>query len=233
MSTSALIDWQEYTQGQEVSSIDGTLDANVKTGYMNRTLFKFLAGVADFYSTYGVKDSSCVTNLPETCAQEMCQMRTAATHMSSESNNNADLAYARMVVTKLKQFHAEGLIPNLRPQWLELEASLAPYPTVDRVGFDVGFAEAVGPGGSQPPNLGNTDYPITTFAAIHPAGMVGHESPPELLQTARNTIWAVNADNSWQPNNGFCLAWPVPALLLRPNPGGAHSPCRSDRVTRD
>ena len=111
---------------------------------MNRTLFKFLAGVADFYSTYGVKNRSGVTNLPETCAQEMCQMRTAAAHMPSESNNNADLAYARMVVTKLKQFHAEGLIPNLRPQWLELEASLAPYPTVDRLGFGVGFAEAVG-----------------------------------------------------------------------------------------
>ena len=69
LSTSALIDWQEYTQGRKVSAIDGTLDADVETGYMNRTLFKFLAGVADFYSSYGVKNSSGVTNLPNTCAQ--------------------------------------------------------------------------------------------------------------------------------------------------------------------
>ena len=123
--------------------------------------------------------------------------------MPSESNNNADLGYAHMVVAKLKQYHRQGLIPTLRPQWLELEASLAPYATVYRPGFGEGFAEAVGPGGSQPPNLGNTDYPITTFAAIHPAGMIGHESPPELLQLARQTVWAVNTDNQWHPNNGF------------------------------
>jgi len=44
--------------------------------------------------------------------------------------------------------------------------------------------------------------------------MVGHESPPELLETARNTIWAVNADNSWHPNNGFCLAWPPAGRIV-------------------
>lgn len=219
LSTSQLIDWQDYTQGAEVSSHDGTLSPQRQTNYLNRTLFKFLAGVADFYSSYGVKNSSGITNLPDTCAQEMCQLRTAGAHMPSESNSNADLGYAHMVVAKLKQYHREGLIPTLRPQWLELEASLAPYATVYRPGFGEGFAEAVGPDGSQPANLGNTDYPITTFAAIHPAGMIGHESPPELLELARQTVWAVNSDNQWHPNNGFCLAWPPASRVVSRDDG--------------
>lgn len=218
LSTCALIDWQDFTQGLNVTA-EGSLDAHVNADYINRTLFKFLAGVADFYASYGVKNSSGVTNLPNTCAQEMCQLRTAGDHMPSESNNNADLAYARMVVKKLKEYHKQGLVPPPRPQWLELEASLAPFPLVDRPGFGVGFAEAVGPGGSQPPSLGNYDYPITTFAAIHPAGVVGHESPPELLEAARSTVWAVNAANAWRPNNGFCLAWPPAGRIVRREDG--------------
>ena len=219
LSTSMLIDWQDYTHGFRVSSDDGTLDSQQQTNYLNRTLFKFLAGVANFYSSYGVKNSSGITNLPDTCAQEMCQLRTAGSHISSESNNHADLGYARMAVAKLKQYHREGLIPSLRPEWLDLEASLASYPTVYRPGFGEGFAEAVGPDGTQPPNLGNTDYPITTFAAIHPAGMIGHESTPEMLEIARNTVWAVNSDNQWHPNNGFCLAWPPASRVVTRDDG--------------
>eukprot|EP01052_Picozoa_sp_SAG31_P006861 SAG31_NODE_321_length_17733_cov_41.320177_3_plen_514_part_00 len=219
LSTSVLIDWQDYTQGHNVSPSTGGLEPQVRTNFLNRTLFKFLAGVADFYASYGQKNGSGTINLPETCAQEMCQLRTAGAHMAHESNSNADLGYARMVVAKLKQYRKLGLVPALRQEWLDLEASLAPYPTVHRPGFGVGFAEAVGPGYTQPPNLGNTDYPITTFAAIHPAGMVGLESPPELLQTARNTVWAVNAANSWRPNNGFCLAWPPAARVISRHDG--------------
>ena len=40
--------------------------------------------------------------------------------------------------------------------------------------------------------LGNADYPIVYFAPIHPAGLVGLESPPDVLAIARNTLWAVS-----------------------------------------
>jgi alpha-L-fucosidase 2 len=201
LTATMLIDWYEYT-GEE--------------NFLKGTLWRFLAGVADFYSSYAVRIGGRL-ELYRTCAQEMCQQRRGGGTTHTEDNALPDLAYARMVVMKLKAY-AASVGKTVKPQWLELEKDLVDFPLVSRCqrgaancsAPSVGFAEATsndtGPEGIPP--LGNTDYPIVYFAPVHPAQVVGLESPPHELEHARNTVWSVNTDNQWRPNNGFCLGWP-------------------------
>jgi len=71
----------------------------------------------------------------------------------------------------------------------------------------------------------NVEYPISNFAAIWPAndiGTVQTADDPELLATAKSTIWALNnyagyvfagTRTPWANENGFCLSWP-PAVRV-------------------
>lgn len=61
LSATMMIDWYDFTHDQV---------------YLDSKLWRFLAGVADFYSSYAVRNTT--TNKLEfklTCAQEMCQQR--------------------------------------------------------------------------------------------------------------------------------------------------------------
>jgi alpha-L-fucosidase 2 len=207
LSTTMLIDWFEFTQDR---------------AFFNETLMPFLTGVADFYHSYALRSSNSSSGpleLQRTCAQEMCQQRQAGTggggQTPTEDNSLSDLAYARMVIQKLRQYQNISGQP-LKQSWVELENRLVDFPLVERAGFGTGWAEATMNG--QPVSvrgaLGNNDYPIVYFSPIHPAQIVGLESPPAVLDAARNTLWAVNAMNEWHPNNGFCLGWPSAGRIM-------------------
>lgn len=221
LTATMLIDWYDFT-GDAV--------------FLKGTLWRFLAGVADFYSSYSVRGNSGRLELHRTCAQEMCQQRRGGGHTNTEDNALSDLAYARMAVKKLKEY-AAAAGGTVKSEWLELERDLIEFPLVARCprGSDnctspsLGWAEATSSNSEVPP-LGNTgeivyfvgyasaqivltsvliaDYPIVYFSPIHPGQIVGLESPPEVLEHARNTLWSINTDNQWHPNNGFCLGWP-------------------------
>ena len=202
LTATMMIDWFEFTYDQN---------------YLDRKLWRFLAGVADFYASYAIRNTT--TNeleLKRTCAQEMCQQRrgTAGGEKTmTEDNGLQDLAYALMAVRKLKEYAALAKKP-VKQSWLTLERDLVSFPLIrdrksrdGRINWGTGWAEATSD--DKIPPLGNTDYPIVYFAPIHPGQVVGLESEPAMLEHARNTMWAVNGDNAWHPNNGFCLGWPA------------------------
>mmetsp|Transcript_37970 Transcript_37970/g.88768 ORF Transcript_37970/g.88768 Transcript_37970/m.88768 type:complete len:267 (+) Transcript_37970:232-1032(+) len=118
-----------------------------------------------------------------------------------------------MATSKLRDYHSKFGFP-FSPEWERLSKSLPPFPLDRQTGQPVTFAEAIGPKGKLPPYRGNADYPIVYFSSIHPAGIVGLDSPPEELAIARDTVWAINDRNQWRPNNGLCLGWPSAGRVM-------------------
>jgi alpha-L-fucosidase 2 len=192
MVAMSLIDYYEYTRD---------------TAFLAATAYPFLDGVADFYLSYVTLGTDGTFSVLNACAQEICGPGGAP-----EDNPHTDLAFARAVLAALLRY-SEVLDVDAakRPLWANLLANLAPYPTTTYGGATV-FAEAGTTGGSFPDNAG---YPIVYFAAMHPANVLTRSSAtPEQLQTAINTVLAVNAANGWAPGNGLCLAWPAATRVL-------------------
>ena len=185
LSTTMLVDYFDFTQDEV---------------YFNETLLPWLAGVADFYTSYARPGPNHSLQFQYTCAQENCMDRNAndATRKGMPSQDNAlpDLAFARMAVMKLREYAQRGLTSAPKASWLELERRLISYPLINRSrpdglsGFGLGWTESMNcPGGNQSDcypistsdGRGNQDYPIVYFAPIHPAGVVGLESDAATL----------------------------------------------------
>ena len=85
-------------------------DATQDATFLHEKLLPLLLGLADFYLSYSVSSTSPIfgpfgvrhgapaaeRSLPFTCAQEVCHGGGSAEH-----NSHQDLAYLRMILTKL------------------------------------------------------------------------------------------------------------------------------------
>ena len=227
-------------------------DATRDYSFLEERIMPLLRGISDFYVSYAVPSNSSIfgpfgvrhgatadeLSLPFTCSQEVCGGGTGG----AEHNAMQDLAYARMVWTKLLEYtNPDPIQSGARPAtasaaeravWADSLRRLAPFKTVTAVGA-AGQPNRTIFSESEPtlPNAShtyrgdyfwhaNTGYPITHFAAIWPAVVVSRNSDPALVEIAKATLLTLEHGytpdpdgTSWTPPNGYCLAWPGAARL--------------------
>ena len=128
-------------------------DATRNETFLQERVMPLLRGISDFYVSYAVPSNSSVfgpfgvrhgatgdeISLPFTCSQEVCHGGAAG----AEHNAMQDLAYARMVWTKLLQYtDSDPTVGGERPAaatkaeravWANSLRRLAPFQTVTAV----------------------------------------------------------------------------------------------------
>lgn len=150
-----------------------------------------------------------------------------------QHNSHQDLAYARMVLTRLLHFTdpdgVHGGIAKVgdRGRWALLLDNLVDFPlvgTADNGGPVFSEAETDDPLNPQPA-LSNANYPIAHLAAVFPAGLINAdmatmEEESGLFDIAQRTAEFLNKATGFSPGNGFCLSWPPAAILATDGESG-------------
>ena len=156
-------------------------------------IYPFVREVADFWEDYlRFEDGRYV-------------IYTDAIHECSGPDFNPilSLGLTRMVFKLVIDLGAElGLDSERHATWRHILAHLSDFPTYERDGKTVFRLSERG----MEANPGNT----LAIQHIYPAGVIGLDSPPRLLEVARNTIDALNA---WRDSNGMNSFYPCAARV--------------------
>lgn len=157
--------------------------------------------VAFFLSYVTPNPATGALDILQSCAQEIC-----SGGPDGENNPHHDLAFVAAMLRALLRWSAQlGADADERPVWQHLLDHLAPLPTGTHANGTV-WLEADDTQGFFLSNAAG--YTIVYYAALHPAQVVSLSSGAEALETAWNTVAAVNTVGEWHPVNGLCMAWP-------------------------
>ncbi|NJP47267.1 glycosyl hydrolase family 95 catalytic domain-containing protein [Actinacidiphila epipremni] len=154
------------------------------TGYA-ATVYPYLKQVGLFWQHYLVKDSSGTYTITDDAPQE--------DNAYPQTNSILSLGLVHLLMQGLVDIStALGQDAATRATWSDIDAHLAPLPTMTQNGQTVFRETSTGAGFV---NDGN-DIDIQ---AVYPGGQVGLDSSASLLQTARNTVGQLT--NAWHGGN--------------------------------
>ncbi|MEW1863516.1 hypothetical protein AB0399_24635 [Streptomyces sp. NPDC088194] len=148
-------------------------------------VYPFLKQVGLFWQNYLTKDSSGTYTITNDAPQEG--------NAYPQTNSILSLGLVHLLMEGLTDMSAAlGQDAGTRATWQDIDAHLAPLPTMTQNGQTVFRETSTGAGWV---NDGN-DIDIQ---AVYPGGQVGLDSPAGLVQTARNTVDQLTA--AWHGGN--------------------------------
>jgi hypothetical protein len=151
--------------------------------YLKTTAYPFLKEVGDFWEDYLVKEGDRYVILNDSIHEGS----------GPDKNSLLSLGLLRTVFNALLDASKELKVDSSqRAKWQDILAHLSPFPVQQREGKTVFRYSEVGMAWNDGNTLG--------IQHIWPAGAIGLDSDPALLQIARNTIDALHR---WEDNNGF------------------------------
>jgi hypothetical protein len=175
MSAMPFVEYVDYTQ-----DID----------FLHSRAYPLVRETVAFFMSYATPNAaSGQLDLLQTCAQELC-----GGGPNGEANAHHTIAYlVAMLETLLRWSVTLNLDVDQRPAWEAFLAKLAPLPTGE-IGGKTVWLEANSTEGFFLSNA--AAYSIVYYAALHPAQVVSLSSDADVIETAWNTVEAVNAVRS-------------------------------------
>jgi len=162
--------------------------------YARKTAYPFLREVGDFWEDYLKLENGRYVDYNDAIHEG---------HTPHDVNPLLSLGLIRMVFRTLLDLSKElGVDADRRAKWQHILDHLSPYPTQQRDGKTVFRYSEKGQAWFRSNTLG--------IQHIWPAGAIGLDSDPKLLEIARNTHVALGR---WRDNNGFPTFYTAAARL--------------------